>query len=136
MCLDVTNTCLILPKMAPKSADSKPLPISDTLQDLAVLRAANIDLASVLGASYPDASINTMGSTNANVDPESQTSETPGGQPANSKKDSQVEQSFEYAHEVRAAIRMFRRGDVDNQGTRVDGVRDELEEILDGLTSK
>lgn len=110
--------------MAPKAADSKPLPLSDTLHDLAVLRASDIDLAAFL----PSSSGDEMDKKGAVI------STTPSNIAAgDTDRDQLVAKSFEYVREARAAIRLIHRGDVDNQGARVDTVRGGLEDILSGL---
>ena len=47
-----------------------------------------------------------------------------------------VERSFEFVKEARAAIRILNRGDVDEQGARIDEAREGLEEIANGLSTK
>lgn len=91
--------------MAPK--ESTPLPLSNTLGDLAILRASDVDLSAVLS----------------------------GGQEAHSERSDVVAQSYEFVSEARAALRILYRGDVDKEGERVDGVRNGLEEVLRGLAT-
>lgn len=105
--------------MSPPSQDQKPLPLSDTLRDLAVLRASDIDLSEFL---LPEEA----GDSNSK-DPQS------------SGHDEQlrfVELSYDLVKEARAAIRILNRGDVDEQGTKIDDVRGGLEEIVNGLSTK
>ncbi|KAL5507020.1 hypothetical protein ACEPAH_6476 [Sanghuangporus vaninii] len=118
------------------TADAKPLPLSDTLHDLAVLRASDIDLAAFLPAPAPSDQTQTTSSTppETNPDPEAN-QQIPAGDADSSEleRDRLVARSFEYVREGRAAIRLLHRGDVDKQSARIDKVRSELEEILSGL---
>ena len=98
-----------------KSADAQPLPLKDTLQDLAVIRAAEIDLSSVLQSFVEN--------EGANASAPTQNAETEGS----------VKQSYDYVREARAAMRILHQGKADTEGGRVDAVRGELEEIVAGL---
>lgn len=102
------------------SSKHKPLPLSDTLRDLALLRASDLDLTSLLPAKSSDSSTPATQPNNAN-DPESES------------VDSVVVKSYEFAAEARKAIRLLNRGDIDNQGGKVENVRSQLEDILQGL---
>ncbi|KAL5528173.1 hypothetical protein ACEPAF_7309 [Sanghuangporus sanghuang] len=118
------------------TADAKPLPLGDTLHDLAVLRASDIDLAAFLPAPAPSDQTQTASTPpKTNPDPEANQQISAGDSDESSEleRDRLVARSFEYVREGRAAIRLLHRGDVDNQGARVDKVRSELEEILSGL---
>lgn len=110
--------------MPSKPADSKPFPLSDTLHDLAVLRASDIDLAAYL---RPNASGQGM---------KAKPALSSGLSSEDSEREQLVAKSFDYVREGRAAIRLLHRGDVDNQGARVDKVRGELEDILSGLEAE
>ncbi|KAL5484931.1 hypothetical protein ACEPAI_7573 [Sanghuangporus weigelae] len=121
------------------AADAKPLPLSDTLHDLAVLRASDIDLAAFLPVPAPSDQAQTTSTQSPAprtkpeaVDSNRQTS-AGDSDSSESERDRLVARSFEYVREGRAAIRLLHRGDVDSQGARVDKVRSELEEILRGL---
>ena len=105
--------------MPAASQDKSPLPLSDTLRDLAVLRASDIDLASFLPPEE------TSGSS---------IEQTQSGDQG--KELRAVERSFEFVKEARAAIRILNRGDVDEQGARIDEAREGLEEIANGLSTK
>lgn len=89
-----------------------PLPLEDTLRDLALIRAFEVDLTSVLASS------NTVTSA-------------PSAVPTD--RDSAVEQSvarsYEFAKAAREAMRVQNRGDVDKQGERVEMVRAKLAEV-------
>jgi hypothetical protein len=101
------------------SSDTAPLPLTDTLRDLALLRASDIDLASILKSSaIPDASISAIKPTPVPVDDE---------------KETLVERSYEFVHEARAALRIVSRDDVNAQGKRIDNLRNGLEETIDGM---
>ena len=84
-----------------------PLALEDTLRDLAVLRASNVDLAAVLDtAPLPTTTTAT---------------------------DASVLRSYEFARAARAAIKIRNRGDVEAQVERVNDVRDKLEDVAAGL---
>ncbi|KAL6308176.1 hypothetical protein BKA93DRAFT_726249 [Sparassis latifolia] len=89
--------------MAPKP---NPLPLSDTLRDLALLRASDLDLSTVL----PPSAMTTSGSVN-----------------------DAVKRSYEFAQEARMVLRLLNRGKVEKQGSRVEDVRSKLEDVLQGL---
>lgn len=102
--------------MPPSSKDTKPLPLSDTLHDLAILRASGVDLAGVLGTTADDA---------ASADPLTAEEQA--------KKQETVAKSYEFVREARAALKILNRGEVEKEGGRVDDVRNGLDEILNGL---
>jgi hypothetical protein len=99
------------------SSKLKALPLSETLRDLALLRASDLDLSSLLPATPPQAAMASDNSENASVN-------------------SSVAQSYEFAVEARKAIRILNRGDVDSQGGRVESIRSQLEDVLKGLEPK
>lgn len=92
-----------------------PLPLEDTLRDLALIRAFEVDLASVLASSTP-------------VHSAPSTSSSP-----NSAVDDSVTRSYEFAKAAREAMRIQNRGSVDKQGERVEEVRARLAEVGDVL---
>lgn len=94
-----------------KTADSRPLPLSDMLQDLAILRASDIDLAATLRVP---------------------TVSSPASSP-NDEVEMSLKQSYDYVREARAALRVLHTGRADREGERVDAVRSELEEVVAGL---
>ena len=96
------------------ASKTKPLSLSETLRDLALLRAADVNLASVL--SPDESSPPTTALT---------TSQT---------VDASVQESFEFAREARAVVRMLHRGDVDKEGRKIDEMRGLMQEVLDGLS--
>ena len=93
----------------PKSSNEKPLPLSDTLRDLALLRASEIDLASCIPVS-----------TSKETEPE---------------KELSVVRSHEFVEEARAALRILNRGVVDKEGAKIDELRNDLEETIIGIES-
>ena len=101
-----------------KAATNPPLSLQDTLHDLAVIRASDIDLAAILASTMP---------------------ETIGGivvaPPTAAEADASVARSHEFAQAARAAIKIRNRGDVEAQGERVNDVRGQLEEVVEGLSS-
>lgn len=94
---------------------SKPLPLSGTLRDLAVLRASGVDLTPLQNA------------------PSSANSNSIADDPAVSDVETSVAKSYEFVHEARQAMRVMNRGDVEAQGVKVDQARAELEDILTKL---
>ncbi|EMD37805.1 hypothetical protein CERSUDRAFT_114459 [Gelatoporia subvermispora B] len=97
------------------SSKPTPLPLGDTLRDLALLRAADLDLSAVL----PPAVV------------------SPAAADKRSGEDQIVQQSVErsyaFANEARAVIRLLNRGDVDKEGARLEEVRAKLEDVLQAL---
>lgn len=96
--------------------ESRPLALKDTLRDLAVLRAADIDLAAILRTS------------SATADPRSSIN----GEATGSEQSS-LDRSFEFVREARAAIQIINKGLVDEEGERIERVRGGLEDVLKGL---
>lgn len=93
------------------SSKSKPLPLSDTLRDLALLRVSDIELSSLI----PSSTANKTENTDSN------------------DVDLIVKRSYEFAQEARNAIKILNRGDVEMQGGKVESVRSQLEDVLKGL---
>lgn len=95
------------------SSKSKPnpLPLADTLRDLAFLRATDFDLSSVL----PAVSLPSSTSVTENDVEES------------------VKKSYEFVTEARAALKILNRQEVEKQGERLEGVRNRLEDVVAGL---
>ncbi|KAJ7209549.1 hypothetical protein GGX14DRAFT_364247 [Mycena pura] len=91
------------------SKDAKPLSLSATLRDLALLRVSGLDIGSLV----PPLATQTPLST-----------DTP---------DSTVEQSYEFVQQARAAIRIYNRGEVENAGSGVENLRTKVEELSSGL---
>jgi len=100
------------------SNKTNPLPFSDTLRDLALLRASDVDFASILSSLDAESNSSATSSTTTEVAGDVQTS---------------VQRSYEFVHEARAALKILNRNDVDRQGIRVDDVRGKLEDVLEGL---
>jgi hypothetical protein len=96
------------------TSNHKPLPLSSTLRDLALLRASDIDLTSLLPPKP-----------------------TPSSEPdfvAKVDVDDSVRRSYEFAREARAAVKILNNGEVDREGARLEtGVRNQLEDVLKGL---
>jgi predicted RNA methylase len=101
---------------AAKPATNPPLSLEDTLHDLAVIRSSNIDLAAILASAMPTGTGTgrTAITTAADVD-------------------ASVTRSHEFAQAARAAIKIKNRGDVEAQGERVNEVRGQLEEVVEGF---
>ena len=92
-----------------KAAPNPPLGLEDTLQDLAVIRSSDIDLAAILALAIPTPIhvAPTATATLANVD-------------------TSVARSHEFLQAARAAIKIMNRGEVEAQGERVNNVRGQL----------
>ncbi|KAH8119172.1 hypothetical protein DFH11DRAFT_1540028 [Phellopilus nigrolimitatus] len=111
-----------------RSADTKPLPLSDTLQDLAVLRASGIEFSAFLpSSSTHDQDMKTKAVASSTI------LESSSDHLDEQDSDRLVTRSFDYVREARAAIRLLHHGHVDSQGARIDSVRSGLEDILRGL---
>src|SRR6266705_682475 len=106
-------------KAKAKAATNPPLSLEDTLQDMAVIRSSDIDLAAVLASAIPAPSP---------VSPTGTATWT-----AAAEVDASVARSHEFAQAARAAIKVKNRGDVEAQGERVNEVRGQLEEVVEGL---
>ena len=91
--------------MSKAKNDAHTLPLDATLRDLALLRACDVNLSSLLP---PEA-------------------------PSEGAVDKSVARSHEFANEARAAIRMLNRGSVEDQGERLEGVRAVLEDAAGAL---
>lgn len=101
-----------------KSQNLKPLPLSDTLRDLALLRASELDLSSLLpSTSYGSTPVAKNTSRVSAVD-----------------IDASVERSYDFARESRMALKIHNRGDAETQGERVEDVRSKLDDVLKGLS--
>ena len=96
---------------AKKAKDTKALPLSDTLRDLALLRASDVDLAALLPAN----STNSSGASGDGAVEES------------------VANSSEFIKEARKALKVQDRGEAEIQGKKLDVVRSKFEDVLDGL---
>jgi len=94
------------------SSKDKPLPLSGTLSDLALLRASNLDLSSLL----PQAAA-------ARADERT----------APTAEQASVERSYEFAGEARAALKILARGDVGKEGARAENLKSRFEELQQGL---
>ena len=95
----------------------KPLALSDTLRDLALLRVSDVNLSTLLPATSSDSA-------------QEATSLDDTGRAA---VDYSVSRSYEFATEARKAIKILNRGDVESQGTKIENVRRQLEDVLKGL---
>jgi hypothetical protein len=90
--------------MAAKAKDMKPFPLENTLRDLALLRVSEIDMEELL----PRATVN-------------------------GKEGSVVGESYELVREARKALKIQHGGGVGRQGEKVEEVRNEIEELLEGV---
>ncbi|KAJ6558563.1 hypothetical protein DFH09DRAFT_534787 [Mycena vulgaris] len=89
------------------STNTKSLPLSATLRDLALLRASGLDVAALV-PTLP-----------------TQTPPTPA--------DSTVERSYEFVKQARTAIKIHNRGDLETVGMDVEATRTKVEELSNGL---
>lgn len=102
--------------MSKPPSDAKALPLGDTLRDLALLRASDIDLAAIL-QEQPISQVNPS-ATGACIDEE---------------KEKLVDRSYEFVRETRAALRLVNRDEVNDHGKRIEGLRSELEDATVGM---
>jgi hypothetical protein len=102
--------------------DSKPLPLADTLRDLALLRASDIDLTPQLS--------NSRGEEPAPNPPKSDNNDNDN----DAAVDDSVASSYNFVTEARNAVRMHYRGDVDTVGKAVDDIRSKIEDAVRGLS--
>lgn len=93
-------------------ANTKPLPLADVLKDLAVIRAAGLDLAQI--------SKLTPGASDLDHDSTSPVHQS-------------VSDSYEFVQASRAAIKLHDSGKVESQGNKIDQVRQKYEDVMDGL---
>ncbi|KAH8093886.1 hypothetical protein BXZ70DRAFT_368876 [Cristinia sonorae] len=105
------------------ASKANPLPFSETLRDLALLRASDIDFSSLLPASEV-ASNESSPATKASSDTGSQSVEE------------SVQRSYEFVHEARAALKILYRNEVEREGMRVDDVRSKIEDVLRGMETE
>src|ERR1700731_3311238 len=100
----------------------KPLPLSQTLRDLALLRASDVSLSALLGATSAaadaDAENNNDNNNNTNGDDDD---------------DVALRRSYELVREARAAMLVLRRGVVDQQGDALERLERRLREVREGL---
>ena len=94
----------------------RPLPLSSTLHDLALLRASDLDFSSLLSSTSSP-------SDNAASDASVATPEV----------EESVKRSMDFSHEARAALKLVHTDAVDRQGARVEEVRARLEDVMKGL---
>lgn len=92
------------------SSKTSPLSLNDTLRDLALLRACDVDLTDTL--------------------------DTKSVAEQKSESDTSVDRSYEFVHEARAALKVLNRGEVEKQGTRVEEIRSNLEDVAQGLNAQ
>ncbi|KAJ7047822.1 hypothetical protein C8F04DRAFT_23223 [Mycena alexandri] len=95
------------------SKDVKPLALSATLRDLALLRVSGLDVASLL--------------------PPTSTMQTPSLTSSDAVSEGTVARSYEFAEQARAAIKIYNRGDTEKIGGDVEAIRSRVEELSKGL---
>ncbi|KAG7446463.1 uncharacterized protein BT62DRAFT_931894 [Guyanagaster necrorhizus] len=93
--------------MAPKTS-TKPLPLSDILHDLALLRVSNVDLSVLV----PSSSEATSPDTSVEIS---------------------VQRSHDFIQSARSALRLRDMETADAEGRRLDAVRIRLDELSRGL---
>ena len=108
----------------PSSKDTHPLPLSSTLHDLALLRASDLDFASLLPQPSQSAK-----SDSAPTD----ASSSPSSDPHNAAVEASVQRSLEFSREARAALKLLNTDAVEREGGRVEDVRGRLEDVMSGL---
>ncbi|RPD54193.1 hypothetical protein L226DRAFT_464882 [Lentinus tigrinus ALCF2SS1-7] len=111
----------------PQKATSKethPLPLSSTLHDLALLRASDLDFASLLPQSSQQAKAKAESPTD-------DASSSPN--PSDAAVEASVQRSLEFSREARAALKLLHTDAVEREGGRVEDVRGRLEDVMTGL---
>lgn len=98
----------------PPTKPTHPLPLSSTLHDLALLRASDLDLASLLPQSPDTDGAKQASSTDAAVE-------------------ESVQRSLQFSREARAALKLLHSDAVGREGAKVEDVRGRLEDVLAGL---
>ncbi|KAJ8494555.1 hypothetical protein ONZ45_g13205 [Pleurotus djamor] len=98
--------------MSKKAKDVKAFPISDTLRDLALLRASDVDLSTL-------------------VTPQSSAS----AGPVDEATKKAVDLSYTYVAETRKTVAINNKGNVDVLGEEIEGLRGKLDEVSEGLAS-
>jgi hypothetical protein len=98
----VSTTTVSIAHMA--TTKTKPFPLGNTLRDLALLRASEIDISGLLPT--------TMNTNHATFD-------------------GAVEESYELVREARKALKIQNGCSVGRQGERVEEVRNKLEELVE-----
>ncbi|KAF8160971.1 hypothetical protein B0H34DRAFT_360849 [Crassisporium funariophilum] len=97
--------------MSIKSKGSrKPLPLSDVLRDLALLRASGHDLSNLSAASKESLA-----------------------EGSSAQVDATVATSYDFIREARAAIKLHNSKSVDKQGGRIEDIRNSFEDLNNGL---
>ncbi|XP_006460957.1 hypothetical protein AGABI2DRAFT_192538, partial [Agaricus bisporus var. bisporus H97] len=99
----------------PSNKDQKPFVLPDTLQDLALLRASDLDL----GTLVPTTPI-TKDGTQTQVQKEDDELQA---------VEESLKNSYEYVRSARNVVRIKDRGDVDVQGQRIERAREELANV-------
>lgn len=91
------------------SISRKPLPLSDVLRDLALLRASALDIPEIFKAAQQDSDV-----ISASSSPESVPS---------------VAASYSYVATVRAAIKLKDSGKLEAEGKKIEDTRNKYEEL-------
>ncbi|KAG6378359.1 hypothetical protein JVT61DRAFT_14084 [Boletus reticuloceps] len=94
------------------SSKSKPLPLSDTLRDLAILRTSGVDFSSILSQEYS---------------PEANTTKSV-------ELSNATERSHEFVNETRGALKVYNSGELQRKHAEIQKVQGELDEVLKGLS--
>ena len=102
----------------PAAMATHPLPLSSTLHDLALLRASDLDFASLLPAAPQQHSLGSTDETSRD---------------SNTAVEDSVQRSIQFSREARAALKLLHTDAVEREGIRVDQVRQKLEDAMKGL---
>lgn len=96
-----------------KSKDQKALSLQDTLRDLALLRASDVDLAALV--------------------PKTSSADNTQQSDENKAIEASLENSYDYVRSARTVMKINDRGDVDVEGRHIEGVREKLSHLEEGL---
>jgi len=95
-------------------SETKPLPLSDVLRDLAHIRASGLSSSQL----YPSQALQSAQNGDSKVE-----------------IDSSVAGSYAFVQTARSAIRLDHSGKLDLQGTKLEGIRDRIDGVVEGLQS-
>ncbi|KAG1745337.1 uncharacterized protein EDB91DRAFT_1120420 [Suillus paluster] len=95
------------------TSKSKPLPLHDTLRDLALLRASSVDLSGLIADDTTPSQSESRGVEGV---------------------DESTTQSYAFVKEARTALRMHNSGEAQKQATRIEQVQEELADVLRSLS--
>ena len=94
------------------ASKNNPLPLHDTLRDLALLRASSVDLSGLVNDAVP---LHSSGETEG-------------------VEESTI-QSYTFVREARAMLRMHNSGEAQKQAAKIEKMQEELGDVLKSLSN-